>query len=67
MATQNNTGVYIDAHNDKNGTSHIDIYDRDPKGSHDSMHINIKNDGKGTIVEKSANGGKTTTNIDLHK
>ena len=67
MAKQNNAGVYIDAHNDKKGTSHVDFYDKDPKGPHDSIHINIKNDGKGTIVETDANGNKTTTNIDLRK
>lgn len=67
MAKENNKGIYFDAHNDRNGTSHIDIYSNDPrKDSHDSIHINIKNDGTGTIVEKDSNG-KTITNIDLKK
>lgn len=67
MAKENNKGVYIDAHNDKRGTSHIDFYDGDPKGAHESIHINIGDDGKGRIVEKDSNGSKTTTYIDLDK
>lgn len=67
MAKRNNQGAYIDAHNDNRGTSHISIYDRDPsKGTHDSIHINIRNDGTGTIVEKDSKG-KTITNIDIKK
>ncbi len=67
MATENNKGVYIDAHNDNHGTSHVDIYDSDPRGNHSSIHINIGSDGKGTIVEKDAGGNKNTTYIDLKK
>ena len=68
MAKENNQGVFVDAHNDKRGTSQIDFYGSDPsKGPHDSFHINIGNDGKGTIVEKDAYGNKTTTHIDLKK
>ena len=67
MSKENNQGVFIDAHNDNRGTSHVDIYNSDPsKGAHDSIHINIKNDGTGTIVEKDSNG-KTVTYIDLKK
>ena len=41
MATSNNQGVYIEAHNDNHGTSHINIYDRDPaSGPHESIHVN---------------------------
>ena len=67
MATQNNEGVYIDAHNDKNGTSHIDFYGSNPQEKHDeSIHINIKDDGTGSIVEKYGDE-KITTYIDLNK
>lgn len=68
MATSNNKGVYIDAHNDNRGTSHVSFYDRDPKsGSHESIHINIRSDGTGTIVESNGSGSKATTHIDLNK
>lgn len=67
MAKENNQGVFINAHNDKHGTSHIDFYGSDPsKGSHESIHINIKSDGTGSIIEKDSRG-KTTTYIDLKK
>lgn len=67
-ATENKAGVFIEAHNDKHGTSHVNIYDRDPsKGPHESIHINIRSDGTGTIIESSASGKKTPTNIDLNK
>lgn len=67
MAKKNKQGIYIDAHSDNRGTSHISIYDRDPsKGEHDSIYINIRNDWTGTIVEKDSNG-KTSTDIDLKK
>lgn len=68
MATPNNKGVYIDAHNDKRGTSHVSFYDRDPRsGSHESIHININSNGTGTIVESSGTGSKTVTKINLKK
>lgn len=68
MANPNNKGVYIDAHNDKRGTSHISFYDKDPcKGSHESIHINISNDGTGTIVESNGNGSKIITHININK
>lgn len=67
MAKENNSGVFIDAHNDKRGTSHVDFYGNDPKDeSHDpSIHIKIRNDKTGEIVEKD-NGVKTITKIDLN-
>lgn len=67
MATANKKGVYIEAHNDRRGTSHVNVYDRDPsQGPHGSIHVNIHSDGTGTIVEK--NGGvRTVTKIDLNK
>ncbi len=68
MAAQNSKGVYVEAHNDNRGTSHINFYDRDPKsGPHESIHINIRDDGKGTIVESDGSGNKTTAHIDLNK
>lgn len=67
MATPNSKGVYIGAHNDKRGKSHIDIYDSDPRGPHETIHISIGDDGKGSIVEKDLNGKKTITQIDLKK
>lgn len=66
-ATPNNAGVYIEIHDDKNGTSHVNFYGSDPKaGPHESIHLNIRSDGTGSIVE-SSNGDKTTTYIDLNK
>ena len=67
MTKQNSQGVYINAHSDKNGKSHVDIYDGDPRGSHSTIHINVGSDGKGNIVETDSSGNKTTTNIDLNK
>lgn len=66
-ATENKAGVFIEAHNNKYGTSHVNIYDKDPsKGPHESVHVNIRRDGTGTIIEKSG-CSKTTTNINLNK
>ena len=68
MAAQNSKGVYVEAHNDNRGTSHINFYDRDPQsGPHESIHIKIRDDGKGTIVESDGSGNKTTAHIDLNK
>lgn len=68
MATSNKKGVYIEAHNDKRGTSHVSFYDRDPsKGPHESIHINIRSDGTGTIIESGGSGKKPPTYIDLKK
>lgn len=68
MATPNNKGVYIDAHNDKHGTSHISFYDKNPSsGPHESIHINIRSDGSGTIVESNGSSGKTITHININK
>ena len=62
MAQETKGGTYIDANSNKD-KGHVNIYDKDPKGPHDSIHINIDyNTGKGTIVEKSG-GEKTTTDI----
>lgn len=67
-AFENSKGVFIEAHNDKRGTSHVNFYDRDPsKGPHETIHINIRSNGTGTIVESNGSGGKTTTYINLKK
>lgn len=68
MAKENSKGVFIEGHNDPHGTSHINFYDRDPsKKGHESIHINIKADSSGTIVEKDSSGNKTITFINLNK
>ena len=68
MATKNNKGVYIEGHNDKNGTSHVSFYDKDPRiDPHVSWHININSDKTGTIVESDGKGSKQITKIDLNK
>ena len=47
MATSNNQGVYIEAHNDNHGTSHINIYgsgtivESDGSGNKTSTNINL--------------------------
>ena len=58
---KNDKGVYIDAHTDKNGKDHVDIYSNDPKGTHSSMHINWDSStGKGSITDTTS-GSKETT------
>ena len=59
---ENDYGVHIDVHTDKNGRDHIDIYDRDPRDSdHTSIHINYDSDsGNGNIVD-TTDGSKDTT------
>lgn len=67
MATENKKGVFIEAHNDKRGTSHVSFYDKDPsKEPHETIHVNIRSDGTGTIVEKNGDS-KTVTPINLKK
>lgn len=61
---ENEKGVHIDVHDDKNDKSHISFYDKDPKDpTHESIHINWDSEtGKGNVVE-SDDSGKTTTDI----
>lgn len=66
MAYKNDEGVYLDAHNDKNGTSHVDIYSSNPREPHSSIHVNIKSDGTGSVVEKDESGNKETTYLDFN-
>lgn len=58
----------IRVHDDKNGKTHIDVYSNDPKDPHDSIHINIPNNGTGgaTVVEKF-DGEKSTATIKVGK
>lgn len=67
MAYKNEKGLYIEGHNDSHGTSHMNFYGGDPREPHESIHLNIKEDGTGTIVEKDRDGNKTITHIDLKK
>ena len=62
---ENEKGVHIETHTDKNGKDHISFYDKSPRErDHESIHINWDSStGKGTIVE-SDSSGKTTTDID---
>lgn len=61
---ENEKGVHIETHTDKNGKDHISFYDKSPRDrDHESIHINWDSStGKGTIVE-SDSSGKTTTDI----
>lgn len=48
---------------DKNGKDHINIYDKDPRSEHGSIHINWDSStGKGNIVD-TTNGDKETTDV----
>ena len=61
---ENNKGVNIRVHSDKNGKDHVDFYDRDPRGDHSSIHINYDSStGYGTITEKDEDGSKEKTDI----
>ncbi|MDD2208657.1 MAG: hypothetical protein PHU45_04855 [Bacilli bacterium] len=52
-------GTYINVNSNDN-KGHVNIYDRDPRGNHDSIHINVDyNTGKGSITEKDGDS-KTT-------
>ena len=59
----NEKGVYIEVETDKNGKDHINIYDKDPRSEHGSIHINWDSStGKGNIVD-TTNGDKETTDV----
>ncbi len=59
-------GKKIKVHTDKRGKEHIDIYTKDPKGKHNSIHINWdSNTGKGNIVD-TTNEPKETTDISCY-
>jgi hypothetical protein len=62
----NDHDVHFDAHDDKRGTTHIDIYSGDPKEEHDSIHLNIKDDGTARITEKF-DGDTETSYVDFNK
>lgn len=62
--TEGNTWINVNS-NDKKG--HVNIYDKDPKGKHDtSIYVNIDYEtGKFNITEKE-NGEKTTTDCSCY-
>lgn len=63
---ENEKGVFIDTHTDKNGKAHIDIYSNNPKDDHSSIHINWDSEtGKGNIVDNTS-GEKETTDINCY-
>ena len=57
----NDEGVEIKTYTDKSGRDHVDIYDRCPadNADHESIHIRIDGDGKGSI--KDTNGTTDTS------
>ncbi len=59
----------IRVHDDKNGKTHIDAYSNDPREPHDTIHINIPNDGTGTaiIIEKFDGKKNKPTEIKIGK
>ena len=61
---ENEKGVHIETHTDKNNREHISFYDKDPKlDDHKSIHINWDSStGKGTIVDTTS-GEKETTDV----
>lgn len=60
----NEAGVRFRLHTDNNGKLHIDIYDVNPREKeHESIHINVDENGKGTIVEKIPNEKRKETYI----
>ena len=62
MANKNEKDVWYDIQSNEE-KAHINIYDSDPKGEHNSIHINIDYEtGTGTINEKE-DGKKTSTKI----
>lgn len=53
---------HIKVTTDKRGKEHISVYKGNPRGPHDSIHINIDTKtGKGNIVEKTRDGDKQVT------
>lgn len=64
-AKETSGGTYINVNSNDN-KGHVNIYDNNPRGDHDSIHINIDyNTGKGTIIEKEGDS-KTTTNTSCY-
>ena len=58
----------IRVHDDKRGKTHIDAYSNDPKSPHDTIHINIPNNGSGgAIIVEKFGGEKTISAIKFDK
>ena len=56
----------IRVHTDKRGKDHVDIYSADPRGEHESIHINVDTStGKGSITDTTG-GSKETTNTQCY-
>ena len=60
MAKETNGGTWVDV-NSNEEKGHINIYDNDPRGEHNSIHINIDYDKKDVKIVEKENGEKTTT------
>lgn len=55
----NDAGIRFKFRTDKRGKLHVDIYDVNPReDEHESIHINVAEDGNGTIVEADKKTGK---------
>lgn len=60
MAKETNGGIWINVNgNDDKG--HVNIYEKDPKGDHNSTHINIDYNNETFQITEKDGGEKTTT------
>lgn len=61
-AKQTPGGTWVRIKEDKRGTTHIDVYDKNPKEEHgESVHIRIRDDGKGKITTKTGDNKREET------
>lgn len=59
MAIETEGGTYINVNgNEEKG--HVNIYDGDPRGEHNSIHINIDYDEKAFTITEKEDGKKTS-------
>ena len=57
-------GTWVNINENKKGTTNINVYDQDPKGKHkESIHISIREDGKGRISTKTGDEKRKETDI----
>lgn len=57
-------GTWVNINEGKKGTTNINVYDQDPKGKHqESIHISIREDGKGRISTKTGDDKRKETDI----
>lgn len=60
MANETEGGTWIDVQsNDEKG--HVNIYDKDPRGDHDSIHINVDYKTGEVVITEKENGETTRT------